>query len=59
MAPDAAPYLSHDEEAAHVELFGDFRADSGPTEDQIISGNEANDYWNQAGDYEPDMEAGE
>jgi hypothetical protein len=57
--PDAPPYLPPDEEAAHAELFGDLRADSGPTEDQIIGGNEANDYWDQVGDYEPDREAGE
>jgi hypothetical protein len=57
--PDAPSYLSPDEEAVHAELFGDYRADSGPTEDQIIGGNEAGDYCSQAGDYEPDREAGE
>jgi hypothetical protein len=64
--PDAARGLKLDQEqakvvlaAAHAELVGDARADSGPTEDQIIGGNEANDYWNQAGDYELDREAGE
>jgi hypothetical protein len=56
--PDGAPYVSPDHETAHAELVGDARADSGPTEDQIIGWNEANDYWNEADDG-PDKEAGE
>lgn len=57
--PDAAAYISPEKEAVLAEWLDDPRAETGPTEDQIIGWNEANDYWNHADEYEADREAGE
>ena len=57
--PDAAPYVSPEKDAVLAERPDDSRAETGPTEDQIIGWNEANECWNEADHCEPGREAGE
>jgi hypothetical protein len=56
--PDTEAYMSPEEGASLDGRLGD-RAGPGPAEGQIFCRNEANDYWNEASDYEPDREMGE
>jgi len=57
--PDGEPYMASEEAAFLAEWLGEGRAGPGPTEDQIIGWNDANNYCNEANDDEPDREAGE